>query len=107
VSHTITLPVAWSREEIDDSIWGNSALAYPWWTELERGTGEVLVRGEFGCEDDEPQTFEVTVDEWLRALREVALEHQGWRSYILDKDLDSDLGDLVLQYAVAGKAVYG
>jgi hypothetical protein len=107
MAHTINLPVAWTNEEIDDSIWGNSALAWEWWTELERGTGEVLVRGMFGCEDDELTPFEVTISEWLRALRDVALEHQGWRSLILDKDIDADLGDIILQYAVAGKAVYG
>jgi hypothetical protein len=107
MTHTITLPVEWTNDEIDDSIWGNSALAYEWWTELERGTGDVVVRGVFGCEDDEAVPFEVTVDEWLRALRAVALEHQGWRHYILDKDIDADLGDVILQVAVAGRAIYG
>lgn len=106
MAHTINLPVAWTSEEIDDSVWGNSALAYPWWTELEPGTGEVIVRGHFGDDGDEPIVFEVTVDEWLRALRDVALEHQGWRSAILDKDIDADLGDVILQYAVAGKSIY-
>jgi hypothetical protein len=107
MTHTITLPVEWTNEDIDDSIWGNSALAYPWWTELERGTGEVLVRGNFGDDDEDIISFEVTVDEWLRALRAVALEHAGWRAYILDKDIDADLGDVILQYAVAGKSIYG
>jgi hypothetical protein len=110
-TYTATLPVEWTREEILDSVYGNGAFAWEWWVELEfpatpENTTDVIATGKFG-DDDDWSDFAVTFDSWLRALAKTATLYPHWRSSIIDKDIDADLGDVILQVAVHGDTVYG
>ena len=108
--YSMKVPVEYTTEDIDDSVWGNGSLAYPWWTDLAPGGDdepEVVVSGLFGCDGDDPEPFRITFHRWLNAAQDVIREHPHYSPFLLDKDVDADLGDLILQFAVAGKAVYG
>lgn len=110
MTYTITLPVEWTHEEIMDNVWGNYCLAHPWWTYLDGSTkGDPILTGRFGSEDDGDDLidFSISTDEWLRAAKQVALEYPHWRDSILNKDIDAELGDMILQQAVAGSIIYG
>lgn len=107
---SVTIPVEYTTEDIDDSVWGNGSLAYPWWTNLRPGNDnepDTLVVGHFGCDGDQPKPFRVTFYGWLNAAQAVIRDYPRNAPYLMDKDIDADLGDLIMQYAVAGKAVYG
>lgn len=108
--YSVNVPVEYTTEDMDDATWGNGSLAQPWWTKVEHGKDDeplVLVKGFFGCDGDTPKPFTVTFYGWLNAAQEVLRKHSHYAPYILDKDIDADLGDLILQYAVAKEAVYG
>ena len=110
MAYRVDVTIEYSREDIRDSVTGNGSLAYEWWNELEfhPDDSDALVTGEFGClDEDTTSPFRVTYEQWVKAAGEVARKHTHWGQFILEKDIDADCGDLIMQYAVAGKGIYG
>lgn len=112
---TINLPVSYSAEDIEDAVWGNGSFSYPWWVEAEQGDRQIgwLIVGWIGWNPEEIEgtpranPVSLTYSSWLNAAKAVADQYPWHAGHIVEKDIDADLGDMILQMAYYGEVVYG
>lgn len=113
----VKIPVSFSDEDIELHIAQSGLTTYPWWDEfydVEGGYGIKVIdpdSGEVECEGT------IAFDDIRKAIEDIfslSPEHTAlFRQQFVkgvgngDFDIDSDAGDILMQYAVLGKVVFG
>lgn len=107
-----------SAEEVEDLITGTGALSYDWWTGAERVEQDGVAGWEFTHDDGDSDEGAGDVLTWVsdqqildaagRFLAEGRLQYNV-TDVMIDSIgyLDAPDADLVLQYAVFGRGIFG
>lgn len=122
----VRVSVSFDDDEWRDAIFGSGCLSYPWWSDVQRETrpvkrngvpiGEQTVWIVEGNNPDDPQGMPVTgvltLPDLAEAASAIVTEARFAGSVtlarqIVERDLDADGADMILQRAVFGDVIYG
>lgn len=121
IKHEVTIPVTVDRDELMNNVMGSAWETWSWWTGIQYADGcdwktypsdhhapYVTITSDdpdMGWDESESEsiTKTLTIHDILTAVGEVLTRHP----WIRWDNMDACDSDLVLQYAVLGKVVYG
>jgi hypothetical protein len=95
------------------AVWGSGASSYPWYSrwDVDEDARKLGVLIDL---DGERESATLTVGTLRRSIEGViekypdsAVSHVDWADEECDSDVDADIADQIVQYAVLGDVVFG